>query len=66
MRTILTFKQQSIFQEKLPENLVSKEESYSKHKFRPNKSSKLGQMWYQNDVPVIAGRHCSQTIGLMA
>ena len=52
--------------DKLPENLVSKAESYSKHKFRPNESSKLGQMWYRNDVPVIAGRHCSQTIGLMA
>ena len=48
-------------QTKWPENLVSKKESYSKHKFRPKNSSKLGQMWYRNDVPAIAGRHCSQT-----
>ena len=46
--TILTFQQQFIFQaDKLPENLVNKEESYSEHKFRPNKSCKLGQTWHR-------------------
>ena len=31
--------------EKLPENLVSKEEYYNQHNFKPNKLFKLEQIW---------------------
>ena len=40
------FSNNRLFQaEKLPENLVSKEEYYRQHNFKPNKLFKLEQIW---------------------
>ena len=61
------FSQQSIFQtDKLPENLVSKEESYTEHKLGQTSRVNLDKFGIGNDVPVIVDRHCSQTVRLMA
>ena len=49
--------------ETLPENLVSKEEYYRQHNFKPNKSFKLEQIWRrQLHQFLISDRHHSHKL----